>query len=177
MKERKCGDCSLCCSLLSIEEIEKPANVWCQHCQPGEGGCSIYADRPLACRTYACQWLINPATMGDEWRPTRAKMVVTYQRRTDGGYFLSVDVDPSVPDRWRQAPYYKKIKRASLLGLTDRKRFITGVTVGNRHWIILPNKDVELHVEDDNIRVIITQIGPKEWHVEDRFRNDGGEVS
>src|SRR5262245_34979797 len=65
---RQCGDCSLCCKLLNIDELNKPANTWCQHCRPGKGGCSIYADRPPDCRTFACGWLTHPE-FGDIWKP------------------------------------------------------------------------------------------------------------
>ena len=56
---RSCGDCSMCCKLLKIEEdeINKPANQWCKHCRPG-AGCTIYNDRPLVCRAF-CLWLVG----------------------------------------------------------------------------------------------------------------------
>jgi len=56
--ERSCGSCSLCCKLLSIEGVEdRPGWTWCKHCRPGKGGCSIYDDRPHACRSFVCGWL------------------------------------------------------------------------------------------------------------------------
>jgi hypothetical protein len=55
--ERRCGSCSLCCRLPSIAALEKPIDTWCMHCRPGNGGCSIYADRPPACRMFNCGWL------------------------------------------------------------------------------------------------------------------------
>ena len=43
---RACGNCSLCCKLLAIAELNKPIDTWCPHARPGRGGCSIYPDRP-----------------------------------------------------------------------------------------------------------------------------------
>ena len=57
---RQCGECSMCCKLLDIDEpdIKKLQNVWCQHCIPGKG-CGIYDNRPATCANFACQWLID----------------------------------------------------------------------------------------------------------------------
>jgi hypothetical protein len=58
---RTCGDCSLCCKLINVREpLNKPRDVWCQHCRPGKGGCSIYDTRPDVCRGFACDWLVKP---------------------------------------------------------------------------------------------------------------------
>src|SRR5436305_14221849 len=45
MNPRSCGDCTLCCKLLSITELEKPIGKWCPHCEIGKG-CKIYDCRP-----------------------------------------------------------------------------------------------------------------------------------
>src|SRR5215831_13686041 len=79
---RKCGTCSLCCYVLKVDALEKAADIWCKHCRPGCGGCSIYAERPSVCRGFACQWLVSPA-FGDEWFPQRAKMVCHFEYLND----------------------------------------------------------------------------------------------
>ena len=43
---RACGTCSLCCKVLSVFELAKPAGKWCTHCRPGNG-CDVYATRPF----------------------------------------------------------------------------------------------------------------------------------
>jgi hypothetical protein len=103
---RVCGSCSLCCKLLRIEELDKPAGRWCCHCTAGRDGCKIYDTRPGSCRSFHCTWLINPE-LGAEWRPTTAKMVLYYDppaRR------LAVHVDPEFPSAWRSEPYYRQLK-------------------------------------------------------------------
>lgn len=55
--KRSCGSCSMCCKVLGIPELDKPADKWCQHCDPGNDGCTIYEDRPPVCRTFECIWL------------------------------------------------------------------------------------------------------------------------
>src|SRR5262245_28949831 len=36
---RECGSCSLCCCVLEIVELNRPAHTWCPHFRPsGKGG-------------------------------------------------------------------------------------------------------------------------------------------
>src|SRR5262249_34032310 len=53
---RACGACSLCCTLLRVDELAKLGGVRCVH-QRAEGGCAIHARRPEVCRRYRCLWL------------------------------------------------------------------------------------------------------------------------
>jgi hypothetical protein len=96
---RSCGDCTMCCNLFTIPELNKPAGVWCEHCRSGKGGCAIYANRPQRCRNFVCQWLVNP-DLGDEWMPKRARIVVAFD-----GESVNFKVDPKYPNRWREEPY------------------------------------------------------------------------
>lgn len=60
-----CGSCCACCTILGIEELDKPPNEDCRHLvsldvapEPPKGGCcTAYDDRPGACRTFECLWL------------------------------------------------------------------------------------------------------------------------
>ena len=49
-----CGDCTVCCTLCPVPELNKPRNVLCEHC---EVGCSIYKDRPQSCAEFECAYL------------------------------------------------------------------------------------------------------------------------
>jgi hypothetical protein len=139
---RSCGRCSLCCKLLAITPLEKPANKWCAHCHPGGGGCQIYATRPAPCRDFACGWLINK-NLGDEWWPAQAKMLV---RRDDNT--IIIHVDPAVPNRWREAPYYQQIKavaNANLQPDDPAGRALTLVRIApSRSFLILPDEDKDI---------------------------------
>src|SRR5215475_5296431 len=75
---RACGECSACCKLLAVPEINKPPHQWCKHCRPGRGGCLIYDRRPTICRVFACAWLIDE-NVPDHWFPKRARMVMRYE--------------------------------------------------------------------------------------------------
>lgn len=54
MANNKCGECSLCCDIMEINELKKKAFKLCSHyCK----GCSIYAVRPDECRNFDCAYL------------------------------------------------------------------------------------------------------------------------
>jgi len=71
---RECGECTLCCRLLPVPQLDKPAGARCPH-QRHSCGCAIYADRPNSCRLWVCRWLINDDT-GDLRRPDRSHYVI-----------------------------------------------------------------------------------------------------
>jgi hypothetical protein len=71
--QRKCGDCQLCCKLLPVPDVGKPASTRCNHQRHGKG-CTIYATRPKSCRLWSCAWLEGDAT--DLPRPDRAHYVI-----------------------------------------------------------------------------------------------------
>ncbi|HLH96786.1 MAG TPA: YkgJ family cysteine cluster protein [Xanthobacteraceae bacterium] len=127
--ERACGSCSLCCKLLSIEGVEdRPPWTWCRHCRPGRGGCSIYADRPTACRTFICGWLsgaLDSVLDRERWHPTKARMMLTAEA-VDPDVHVVVHVDPSLPERWREAPFREDIS-ALAREIPDQQRLFVRI--------------------------------------------------
>jgi Fe-S-cluster containining protein len=63
---RSCGTCSLCCTVLRVDELGKRAGEDCTH-QCGEKGCGIYEIRPEICRGYRCLW--RQGGLEDDERP------------------------------------------------------------------------------------------------------------
>jgi hypothetical protein len=144
---RSCGSCSLCCKLLQIDELEKPAGTWCSHCASGRGGCAIYDRRPKECRTFYCSWLFTPQ-LGWEWHPRTSRMLILQE--TLG--HIAIYVDIGSPSAWRREPYYSQLKTWARAGVERGTQVV--VYIKNRLVVILPNKDVELgtyNVGDDLI--------------------------
>lgn len=77
MSKRACGACDLCCKLLPVKDINKPANTRCeyQHLAPGHG-CSIYPLRPYSCAMWTCRWLKNPTATAALERPDISHYVI-----------------------------------------------------------------------------------------------------
>ena len=126
---RVCGSCQLCCKLVPVPPLAKPAGSRCRHQKTGKG-CGIYADRPFACRTWGCRWLIDPDAAALP-RPDRAHFVVDMDedyvtmRPNDGGEpikipVIQVWVDPAFPDAHRQPTL-----RAYMLAMAQQYRVAT----------------------------------------------------
>ena len=174
-QQRECGSCTLCCSVLGIEEIAKPRGQWCRHCQVESSVsdvavvCAIYQQRPLECRGFECLWLRGK--LDDSWFPHHCKIVV-YTEPSKPRNRLIFDVDPDFPDRWREAPYHATIRAAALRGMGENFAII--VMVGGRQWRILPNQDVEITpFRDSGGDYAVVKTGPETWEVR---RMTGAEI-
>jgi len=153
---RHCGDCSLCCKVLGIAELDKPKDVWCPNFAAGTG-CGIYAQRPTSCRDFICRWLADPA-MGPEWKPSVCKMVLDAKPR-----LLVVHVDPAVQKPWRAEPYFSVLKRLAAQGLT--RGTLVMAMERRRSIVILPDREVDLGILDPGARIalerVVTADGPQ----------------
>jgi hypothetical protein len=106
---RVCGTCTLCCTLVPVPSLDKPAGKRCQFARFSKG-CTIYARRPGSCRTWACLWLIDASTAGLP-RPDRAHYVIDMTPdfiRASGADgvmhehpVIQIWVDPAYPDAHR----------------------------------------------------------------------------
>jgi hypothetical protein len=134
---RVCGSCTLCCKLPPVPgpPLFKPAGVRCKHARVGKG-CSIYAERPMACRVWACRWLADKETAGMP-RPDRCHYVIDViedyveQVFEDGSRqrvgVLQVWVDPAFRDAYR-APEL----RAYMLRMATEHRMATIIRYNSR---------------------------------------------
>ncbi len=113
---RACGPCSLCCTLLRVDELAKLAGTPCVH-QRGkaaqrprsepeasgarapaeEGGCQIYARRPAICRSYRCLWLRG--SLDEEDRPDRLGAVLDLASRGGLPELVVHEAEPGAFDR------------------------------------------------------------------------------
>lgn len=112
----ECGSCTMCCKLLGVEELKKPAFQWCQHCAVGKG-CRIYADRPPTCAEYECLYRTAPAgtKLSDPaLRPDRCKVVIA---GTTNPHVISAHVDPGYRDAWQKEPVYTLLKNLAEGGI------------------------------------------------------------
>lgn len=82
----ECGECTMCCELLYIKEIEKPANVMCKDCTLLKG-CNIYETRPTACRQFNCAYL-QMEKVNINMRPDHSKVI--FEKVSDRIFFGTV---------------------------------------------------------------------------------------
>jgi hypothetical protein len=134
---RECGACTMCCKVYTFPEIGKPAGVWCRYCTPGKG-CKIHDNVPDPCRQFFCLWMTD-GTMPAEWRPDRARFVLTVY---PGNGFVYGQVDPGSPGAWRRAPYYDAL-RSMAKRLADERRLLV-MFVGDEATLLTPDEAVPL---------------------------------
>jgi hypothetical protein len=154
---RRCGSCTLCCKIFAVPEVESPRSVLCGHCVAGEG-CSIHHARPAICREFFCNWLLIE-TLGPEWQPERAGLVLQSVALPGGHQGLAIHVDPDVPDRWRAQPYYGRIKawaaKAQQQTKPDGPIYFVIAEVHRRNFLVLPEREVDLGDFDDHEQMTI----------------------
>jgi hypothetical protein len=150
---RACGECSLCCKLIRVDAFAKAPGTWCAHCAPGGGGCAIYDSRPAECRDFYCAWMVSPS-LGEEWRPSRCKLVL---RVESDGKLIAVHVDPNDPMAWRREPYFRTLKQFAIKGADFNQQVI--VYIKNRVIAIFPNKEVEVGTMNPGDHLVVREIG------------------
>lgn len=76
LSNRTCGDCTVCCTVLTVDtpDFKKPAGTPCANLTTD--GCGIHPVRPHICRTWFCAWR-RIVDMPDEARPDRSGILVS----------------------------------------------------------------------------------------------------
>ena len=77
MSERKCNECTLCCKLMPVRELGKPANTRCAFQRSGKG-CIVHNEErfPHSCAVWNCVWLDGHEDTRELPRPDRAHYVI-----------------------------------------------------------------------------------------------------
>ena len=73
----RCGECTACCSVTAIAELDKDAYQDCPHLI--ETGCGQYSERPHVCRKFQCMFLSDGwgnRSGGEMLRPDRCGLLV-----------------------------------------------------------------------------------------------------
>jgi len=152
MSRRTCGDCTLCCKVMAIEELEKPAGAWCTHCRPGKG-CRIYPSRPAECQSFNCLWLVNEL-LDERWKPNRSKLVLTTSE--DG---IEIRCDPGFPDAWRKEPFRGEIREWAISG--EARDMTVLVISGPKMILVTPDREFDLGVVGPDERIVRELEGPR----------------
>jgi hypothetical protein len=140
MNERQCGDCTLCCKLLPVSRIGKPANTRCVHQRHGR--CKAYASLWSVspdCKLWSCRWLTKDGTNAMS-RPDRSHYVIDimpdYIKAWDGDAgdirevpVVQIWVDPDYPDAHRDP---------ALRAWIDRTKQIALVRIGDDGLVLFP---------------------------------------
>ena len=129
---RECSGCTLCCRLLPVKEIHKPASTRCEHQRTGVG-CKIYNRLPFSCQVWTCRWLVNDDT-AELPRPDRSHYVIDILpdfitiEPHDGTAPTNVEVvqvwvDPKHRDAWRAPELLAYLERRGQDGIAAIIRY------------------------------------------------------
>jgi hypothetical protein len=144
----------MCCKLLSIPELDKPQQKWCQHCEIGVG-CNIYDEKPPSCSAFYCGYLLNDG-IDEHWKPSTSKMVLDFEQDSNR---IVIHVDSCRLHAWRKEPYYSEIKGWAVAAAQNRGQVI--VWQGNDAVAILPDREKNLGpVRADQFIITSQKTGP-----------------
>lgn len=94
---RSCGDCDLCCRVIGVSELKKPAYTACEH---AKGGCAVHAVRPESCHVFFCAWRFG---IGDDrHRPDQAGFLIAppNDRNFTWQVMREAGSKPFLPEEW-----------------------------------------------------------------------------
>ncbi|MGI9570000.1 MAG: hypothetical protein ACR2PH_09760 [Desulfobulbia bacterium] len=97
--KRKCGECSICCYIGYIPELEKPTHQWCKNVKTKScGSCAIHdsKDLPKTCNDYKCLWLRGYGGDGD--RPDDAGVLFSDNVIEEQRYFTAIETKEGALD-------------------------------------------------------------------------------
>lgn len=117
-----CQDCTGCCIVFAVKEVEKEFGEPCKHLGKtlfGQG-CQIYAERPDACARYVCLWLDSQRRkdvekMPENMRPDITHVVLGWPWGTERDT-LHVYPFPGHETAWQKPPVSTYLKNILLRG-------------------------------------------------------------
>ncbi len=145
---RRCGPCSMCCTVLRVDEIGKLAGTPCSKLAEG-GGCAIHETRPAICRAYRCAWLEGRFREDD--RPDLLGAVVDFTPRGVGFDLVIIESEPGVFDR---SPRLREIAEAHRELMPVRISDTTRVDDADRPFRVLLPAGEEQRVEGERITIL-----------------------
>ena len=144
---RECGTCSLCCTVLRVDELAKPAGRDCVH-QRGPKGCGVHATRPAICRSYRCLWL--QGGLEDDERPDATGGIVDLET---AGIGLRLAIREARPGIFGDSPALQAIAERYRSSMPVRITDAQDVMDPDRPFRVLLADGVEQRVAGDRIDV------------------------
>ena len=147
--ERRCGECSLCCTVLRVDPLRKLGGVACVHQKVGSlTGCEIHErpERPALCGVYRCSWLLGRFTLDD--RPDRLGAVLDFG--SHGGVPV-LSIRESAAGVFDASPRLREIAEEVRESMPVRITSADDVMNADREYRILEAGGEELRVSGDRV--------------------------
>jgi uncharacterized protein len=139
-----CGACNLCCTLLGVPDIKKPARVRCWWTTV-HGGCSRQSEKGTtpeldACAEFQCLWLASQSQpdpnliLSRSMRPDMCHVVIGPDVTVDGVRTVNVQVDPKFPQAWKEPQIASYLARMVEVGPVIK------IIIGDEVVVLEPNR-------------------------------------
>ena len=141
---RVCGECTACCTILAVGELNK-ANY--QSCPHNCGSCAIYDSRPRTCRTWCCSWLLGRIEGDEQRRPDKLGLVFSHDQLGGKRITVACEVWPGAGKQSNNANLLRTMSQQMPIVLRDYQTL--GCTV---------------FTPDEQLRQSIGQLIQDEWY-------------
>ncbi|CAN7528985.1 hypothetical protein LJR219_003732 [Phenylobacterium sp. LjRoot219] len=97
---RRCNGCDLCCSIMGVRELQKPAFTPCAKLAGAGAGCSVWGEHPASCKSFACLWRGSDDLLPPELFPPDCGFLVELDPSPAWPTAVKVCPAPGRPDAW-----------------------------------------------------------------------------
>ena len=104
---RACAGCDLCCTVMAIRELDKPAWTPCAHLAPG-GGCGLWGRHPASCKSFTCLWRRSDALLPPEMFPADCGFMLAVDQLEAWPTVVKVCADLGRPSAWDR-PHWRAL--------------------------------------------------------------------
>jgi hypothetical protein len=96
---RGCEGCEMCCTVMAVRELDKPAWSPCVHLAKG-GGCGIWGAHPASCKTFTCLWRGSDVLLPPDLFPADCGFLLALDPAEAWPTVVKVCAEAARPDAW-----------------------------------------------------------------------------
>lgn len=147
-KERACGGCTACCTVLRVDALRKLGGVPCAMLDE-DRGCGVYQERPKICRAYRCLWLQGAFEEAD--RPDRIGAVLDLLNQAGAALLAVRESTPrAASDSPRLSAIIARYRSFMPVRISDAR---DAMNPDARFRLLLPGGEERI-IEGDEIRIL-----------------------
>ena len=132
----KCDSCTLCCELLPIKSLNKPANVMCKFC---DKGCKIHKNIPFECGVFECAYY-QMDRASENLRPDNCKII--FEKISDNLFFGTQDPRFEMTD-FAKGQILSFVSQGFSVMISSTKYKNPAIYLSKDHTLEMVNNDVQ----------------------------------
>jgi hypothetical protein len=98
--DRSCGACDLCCTIMAVRELPKPAFTPCRHLADPGPGCAVWGRHPASCQIFHCLWRRSAEILPPALFPADCGFLLAAEVTAAWPMLVKVCAAPERPDAW-----------------------------------------------------------------------------